>query len=323
MIEFAMLIVTGAFHGGVAALLDGFALASERHRRVMASEQPVGEEFRLTVLSRDGGDIVLDQRVTLKVDRSIANEDAYDFVWVPSFRAGGEKPLADLILRSNPEAEWLARQWRQGAVIGASGAAVVLPLAAGIAKGLSVPVVPALSPTLRALFPRAAQDGYRRIVDQDNLLLGRGASLDTELVARAFDRLISPATGHWFRSVMGEAPASRDEKAADPLVETARLWLEQRFAGSVSIAGLARELNVSQAVLVRRFRNEMGETPTAFVKNLRLNTARRMLVDSRLSIDMIAAAVGFSDARLFRQAFRRSEGMSASAWRELQISSAD
>lgn len=315
MIELAMLVLPGAFHGGIAALMDGFALASERRERIVRDEKSPDIDMRLTVLSRDGRPIELCRRVTIAVDRAIASTDRFDFVWIPSFRVGGDKALSQRLGKAGPETRWLARQARQGAVVGASGSAQALVLAAGLARDLAIPVVPALAPTFRTLFPRVRQDEHREIVDRGNLLLGSGTSTDLELVARAFDRVLSPSAGHWLRSVLGHEVITREAKAVDPQVETARLWLEQRFTGPVSIADLARELNIAQATLSRRFRAEMGLTPAAYVTQLRMTMAKRMLAQSRRSIESIAAMVGYNDARNFREIFNRTQGTSASEWR--------
>ncbi|KHK89156.1 helix-turn-helix domain-containing protein [Novosphingobium malaysiense] len=315
MIQLAMLVLPGAFHGGVAALLDGFALASERRDRVVLGEGPVNRDMQLTLLSSDGGEVRLDEHVTVQVDRAIASNDRFDFVWVPSFRTGGGSLLAKRLQELRPVVDWLAGLGGSGSLIGASGSAISLLVSAGLVRDFAFPVVPALAPTLREIFPRAKQDDHREIVERGNILLSRGTACDDELVARAFDRVLSPAAGHWLRSVMGQTVESREAVARDPLVESARLWLEQRFTGPVSIAGLAQELSVSQAMLTRRFKAELGRTPSEYVSDLRFTTAKRMLAQSNRSIESIAAAVGYNDARNFREAFRQRAGVSASTWR--------
>ncbi|MFV0643538.1 MAG: helix-turn-helix domain-containing protein [Sphingomonadaceae bacterium] len=316
MIEFAMLVLPGAFYGGIAALMDGFFLANERRQRIMRNDVSPDSDMRLTVLSTDGAPICLDKYTSMEVDRATAPSDRFDFLWLPAFRVVGEDSFARRLQDSAALLHWLDDLVAQGCLIGASGSSTALPLAAGLGQDLSIPVIPALSPTFRMIFPRVKQDAHREVLESPNLLLGRGIQCDTELVARAFDRLLSPATGHWLRSVMGQIVETRESKASDPVVESARLWLEQRFADHVSIAGLAAELNISQAMLLRRFKAELGVTPAAFVTSLRLATAKRLLAHSNRSIENIAAAVGYNDSRNFRDVFHRHTGVNASQWRD-------
>lgn len=315
MIEIAMLVMPGAFHGGVAAMLDCFDLAAERRDRVINKEGDGGVDMRLTVLSPEGGTLVLDKRLTLKTDRPLASTDCFDFVWVPAFRCGGKEALRNRLAGCENVCSWLASQAAQGALVAMSGSANVLAAASGLTRDVGLPVVPALEPTLRSVFPRLRIDANREIVEHDRLLLGKGISTDCELIARAFDRVLSPATGHWLRSVLGRSGEDDGEAVDDPLVETARLWLEQRFAQPVSVSHLAEELHVSHAVLIRRFRSALGVTPSAYVRNLRLATAKRMLSHSNRPVEIIAASVGYADPRNFRQMFRQATGVSARAWR--------
>jgi transcriptional regulator GlxA family with amidase domain len=57
-------------------------------------------------------------------------------------------------------------------------------------------------------------------------------------------------------------------------------------------------------------------TPKAYVQQLRLQSAIKMLEKTSRPIDRIAELVGFSDSRLFRTMFRQQTGMTATEWRD-------
>jgi transcriptional regulator GlxA family with amidase domain len=315
MVEIAMAALPGAFHSSTGALLDSYALASERRDRIMGDAPMLVPDMRLTVLSADGGDIATDKLVTLRVDRAIASTDRFDFIWLPGFRVGGEAALRERLDRSGPLLDWLHIQSDKGALFGASGGACALLLAAHLCDRKPVPVAPPLLPVLRAVFPRFVHDQTRAIVEHDRLLLSRGIASDLALVARALARTLSPETGRWLRSVSGADADDWPACDADPLVAEARMRLEQRFAEPHTIAALAAELSVSHAVLIRRFHRALGVTPSRFVQELRLASAKRMLERSARPIESIATAIGYSDVRVFRQRFRGATGMSATQWR--------
>jgi transcriptional regulator GlxA family with amidase domain len=315
MVEIAMVALPGMFHSSAAALLDSFWLARERRDRIMGGEPVAVPDMRLTLLSPDGADVATDGRTTFHVDRAIASTDRFEFVWLPGFRLGGETALRDRIDRSSPLREWLRLQSSLGALIGASGGACALLMAAHHHEREPVPVAPPALPVMRAIFPRFVHDEARSIVDHGDVLLSRGIANDLALIARALARILSPETGHWLRSVAGADADDWPTSDADPLVAEARLRLEQRFAGPQSIAALAAELSVSHAVLIRRFRRALGVTPSRFVQELRLASAKRMLERSARPIESIAGAVGYSDVRVFRARFRSATGMSATQWR--------
>ena len=59
----------------------------------------------------------------------------------------------------------------------------------------------------------------------------------------------------------------------------------------------------------RRFKEEFGTSPAAFVERLRLNEACHRLTIRDNSVDHIAASLGFKSAATFRRAFQRQLGI--------------
>lgn len=319
MVQIAALVLPGVFMSSLAPLTDAFHLTVERGERMLGAEPRVMPDFRLSLVSPDGADLALGRHGLLRVDQPIASSDRFDFVWIPAFRAHGEAQLRARLAAARPVLDWLRAAAANGAVIGASGAAVTLPLAARLADRLPVPVADPLLPVVRALFPRFHHAADMTVADHGNLLLSRGIGHDVQAITAVFSRIFSPESGRWISSVFGgETPAAEpggQPGGRDPVVVRARLMLEQRFSAPVSVAEVAAELCVSHAVLIRRFRRELGVTPSGYVQQLRLGAAQRMLLNSDRPVETVAAAVGFGDARLLRELFRKATGQSATEWR--------
>jgi len=91
--------------------------------------------------------------------------------------------------------------------------------------------------------------------------------------------------------------------ATDRLAELAS-WIATNPQCDLSIPILANRACLSQRHFVRRFKAAFGQSPGAFVQDRRLDEARRRLSAENLSIDAIAASVGFQSADAFRRAFR-------------------
>ena len=98
------------------------------------------------------------------------------------------------------------------------------------------------------------------------------------------------------------------------LVEAIRI-MESRIDRPVTIAAIARRLGISARALELIFRREVGLAPGAYFLMLRLNAARRLVVDTRLSFADIAGRTGFSSAASFSRAFRRAFQRSPSQMR--------
>jgi transcriptional regulator GlxA family with amidase domain len=98
-------------------------------------------------------------------------------------------------------------------------------------------------------------------------------------------------------------PLQFQTQANDRLTELAS-WITSNPKRDLSVAALARRACLSPRHFVRRFKDAFGQPPGLFVQDHRLDEARRRLAAANLSIDAIAASVGFRSADAFRRAFR-------------------
>jgi transcriptional regulator GlxA family with amidase domain len=97
---------------------------------------------------------------------------------------------------------------------------------------------------------------------------------------------------------------SREARASD-LIRTSAYQLRVSSESRISIADAAQAVAMSERNFLRRFKQEIGVTPTEFVLRVRLEKACHMLVDTDLPADKIARRTGLGSgdrlAKLFRQ----------------------
>ena len=99
--------------------------------------------------------------------------------------------------------------------------------------------------------------------------------------------------------------------AIEPRVAEAIRAMERTLDHPVSTAVIARRCAVSVRTLEDLFRRTIGESPAAYFLQLRLQAARRLVVDSNLPMQEIAVRTGFSSLSAFSRAFSRHTGLSA------------
>jgi transcriptional regulator GlxA family with amidase domain len=83
----------------------------------------------------------------------------------------------------------------------------------------------------------------------------------------------------------------------------------------LSLVALARRINTSPRHFARIFRAETGRSPGRYVEQVRIETARRRLEESELSVEAVAAACGFGSAGNFRRVFAKAIGVSPFEYR--------
>jgi transcriptional regulator GlxA family with amidase domain len=73
--------------------------------------------------------------------------------------------------------------------------------------------------------------------------------------------------------------------------------LPDHLAEDLGVELLARKAGMSPRTFARRFQRETGTTPAAFVEQLRVEQAKRLLASSDLTVDAVAARVGLRGRR--------------------------
>ncbi|MEM9145678.1 MAG: AraC family transcriptional regulator [Pseudomonadota bacterium] len=93
--------------------------------------------------------------------------------------------------------------------------------------------------------------------------------------------------------------------------------MERDYAAPLTVASLAEEAGLSVSVFHRRFKEVTAETPLQYIKKMRLNRARMLIVHNAMRPSVAAAAVGYESASQFSREFRRHFNIAPSEARGL------
>lgn len=92
-------------------------------------------------------------------------------------------------------------------------------------------------------------------------------------------------------------------------LQSALEYARNNLRKTLTVELLADAAHVSARQLSRLFRQETGKSPAKAIEGLRLEAARLMIEQSRLSLDSIARESGFRDRRHMREVFIRGYGI--------------
>ncbi|GAB2796931.1 AraC family transcriptional regulator [Halomonas shantousis] len=96
-------------------------------------------------------------------------------------------------------------------------------------------------------------------------------------------------------------------------------FIQQHLDKRISVADLARQACLSEAHFSERFRIQTGVSPYQYVLRQRLETARHLLVTTRLPLGEISARTGFASQSALSHAFRRAYDHPPSALRQAPV----
>jgi transcriptional regulator GlxA family with amidase domain len=91
-------------------------------------------------------------------------------------------------------------------------------------------------------------------------------------------------------------------------IQSALTYAKRNLSAPLTVEELAEAAHLSPRQFSRVFRSETGQSPAKAVENLRLETARLMMEQSRHPIEIIAQQTGFADRDRMRRAFLRTYG---------------
>jgi transcriptional regulator GlxA family with amidase domain len=283
-------------------------------------------------LSLDGAAVRLASGSEVAVDGGIQADTVYDLVFLAAYDEAGDSdgtlPPRAAVTALN---HWLRHQHQAGATLAACGNAVFLLAEAGLLDRQPATVPWWQQRAFHRRYPAVRLDATQQITEGERLLCASSLSGLFPLALRLVQRLTSPNSADWLAKTTLIDPAAKIEtplpqapvhgETADALVTAAQYQLQQRYAEHAQLAPLADALSVSPRTLVRRFRSALGITPQAYVQQLRIESAKRMLVRTNLHVERIARQVGYSDLNFFKRLFRAQTGMTPSGWRSRSLNS--
>ncbi|MEN8248301.1 MAG: response regulator [Bacteroidota bacterium] len=98
------------------------------------------------------------------------------------------------------------------------------------------------------------------------------------------------------------------DREAEFLTKAIKLVEDNISDGDLGIEKLQDELNMSQSTLYRKLKVLTGETPTGFIRAIRLKYAAQLLSKGGFSISEVIYSSGFNDSKYFRECFKKQFG---------------
>ncbi len=130
-------------------------------------------------------------------------------------------------------------------------------------------------------------------------------------VARNVVKRLMPDSGGTLMPLLGDsAGTSPGDK-----VRAAARWLQENCQRPVSIADAAQVAAMSERNFLRRFKLEMGMTPSDYLLQVRLDITCTLLTDSELPVDKIARRTGMGNGDRLAKVFRKRMMISPTEYR--------
>jgi transcriptional regulator GlxA family with amidase domain len=310
----AIVIFDGVQALDVAGPLDVFAEANTflaEHRG-----------YEVSLVGSLAGSVTCSNGMQISVPFGYADSDTqYDLVLVTG---GPRLPDAQ---PSSAFLKWLQDQARGATRFGSVCNGTFLLGHAGLIDGKQVTTHWADANRLAAEFPRACVQPDKIFIRDGRLFTSAGvtAGIDLclalvaedwghELAVRVAKRLVVYIQREGGQSQYSPyIGAGKDE---DPIIGKVHRYVTEHIADALSIEQLASAVSVSRRTFSRLFSKYAKVTPSAFVEQVRVDTARKLLEDSDAPLKTVAFKCGFHSATQMRTTFSRRLNVTPKQYRQ-------
>ncbi|MBB1472487.1 helix-turn-helix domain-containing protein [Luteimonas sp. MC1782] len=319
MKDFEILVLEGAYPSSVAMSRD-ILDAAARMAAMRGTPVPTWGLYSI-----GGGRVSLRDGISVETTRLPPRRPGSRAICViPGLGADPQEVLAQM---RTPDglaiARRLARHVAIGGQVAASCSAVFVLHAAGLLDGRRVTTTWWLAPALARLAPTTTVDADRMVCADGPVVTAGAASAHADLMLHLLRERFGPRLSEQVSKMLLLEPRHSQSTFVVPEVLAsghalvARLTerLEKSLPDVPPVSALARELCVSERTLARHVRHATGKSTSSLVQSVKMRRARALLENSRMTIDQIAAAVGYQDATALRRLVRKAAGVSPAHFR--------
>lgn len=243
-------------------------------------------------------------------------------LWVASAAELHQRLQADACQRA---IRLIATHVARGGQVAASCSAVFLLQAAGVLEGRAATTTWWLAPELARIAPGTRVEAQRLLcVDGPVITAGAAFAQSDVMLYLLRQRFGSKLVEGVSRVLLLHERAEQAQyvlpamlASGDALVTRLTQRVEASLPDVPSVSRLAAELRISERTLARHVHHATGMGTTALIRSIRLQRARSLLQHSRMSVDQVAASVGYRDATALRRLVRKASGTTPGGLRAL------
>lgn len=92
-------------------------------------------------------------------------------------------------------------------------------------------------------------------------------------------------------------------------------YLQEHLEEDLSLSVLSEQFHLNPQYISQLFKNEIGVGFLAYLTNIRMEKAKKLLLSTSLSIAEVAEQAGYGDYRVFTKVFKKAEGVTPSQYR--------
>lgn len=286
---------------------------------VFGSEMLKRSLFQITIISGDDDPIISKEGMQIHTTGSLDQLSQFDIVIVPYWRHYEERP-SDALLDA------LKQAYEHGAtLVGLCLGAYVLAYA-GLLDGKRASTHWGLEQDFMQRFPKVEMDSNALYVENDRLITSAGVAAGMDCCLHIFRKFYGADIANTVARRMVLQPHREGGQAQfierpmaptnDQRINQLLDFMRQDLGRSYSLDELANQVAMTRRTFTRKFHQATGLSVGQWLITEKLHHAQSLLEKSDLSVERIAAEVGFQSTSAFREKFKQQFQVSPRSWRK-------
>jgi len=312
-------IVVPDVSANVSSIMGSYKILNGANEYWKASGKK--EVFKIEVAGISEHVKCYDGLVTMTPHTNVAAITKTDLVIIAALSGNYQKAVQC----NGPLIDWITTQYKKGAEVASLCTGAFLLASTGLLNGKSCSTHWGVADSFREMFPGVNLQTDKLITDEHGIYTNGGAfsflNLVIYLVEKYFDRQTAIYCSKFFQVEMDRQSQSafiifKGQKLhGDDLVREAQTYIENNSHEKISVEHLSEKFAIGRRHFDRRFIRATGNTPLEYQQRVRIESAKRAFETSRKTINEVMYEVGYSDAKAFRDVFRKITGMSPVEYR--------
>ncbi|QLD11594.1 helix-turn-helix domain-containing protein [Microbacterium oleivorans] len=275
--------------------------------------------FDFRIVAPDPGVVPANMGFSINVESDLGFADEADLVVITPIPRSAwnhvDERVSAVVRRAVERGAWVLTV--------CSGSFVVA--AAGVLDGKRATTHWRYAETMAQMYPQIEVDPAVLYVQSDRIITSAGTAAGLDACLHLLRIELGAEAANTIARRMVVAPQRDGGQAqfiAKPLPDASSLsltpiadWMVENLDLDLSVDLLAARAHMSPRTFARRFKADYGTTPAAWLGRQRILRAQRLLEQTDLALDQVAADSGFGSASVLRQNFARALGLSPSAYR--------
>lgn len=220
---------------------------------------------------------------------------------------------------------WIEQQYNRGSEIASICTGAFLLASAGLLDGKTCSTHWSAANQFREMFPNVNLQTDKLITDENGIYTNGGAysflNLVIYLIEKYYDRQTAIFCSKIFQIEMDRQTQSAfiifkgQKQHGDEVVRKAQTYIESKLDEKISTEHLSSKFAVGRRNFDRRFIKATGNTPVEYTQRVKMEAAKKSFETTGKTVNQVMYEVGYSDAKAFREVFRKITGISPLEYR--------